>query len=419
MYQHFDYKSKTLHCDGVSLETLATEVGTPFYAYSLSSILERASAYVNGLKPIGGKVCYSVKANSNLTILKELFAIGCGADIVSGGELYRVLLAGGDDVPIIFSGVGKTKEEIDAAIDARVTCFNIESVDELDLIASRASLRNAVAPIAIRVNPNIDAKTHPYISTGLYDNKFGVPAKETLQLYKRAKDIPSIKVSGLACHIGSQLTTAQPFAESWNFLLETVRQLGEMAISIDHLDIGGGLGINYGDGKPCQLSIAEFCDNVCNATKSLANQDITVMCEPGRSIVGEAGTLVTKVIRTKLNGSKHFTVVDGAMNDLIRPSLYQSHHPILPVREKDNEQIPTDVVGPICESGDFFAKDRKLAKAEAGDLLALMAAGAYGASMASRYNSRPIVAEVLCKDSVWKQIRKRESYRDLVALESF
>lgn len=407
----FEYIDNTLHCDGVALPEIAERAGTPAYVYSAAAILGRFREYDRAFGGHPHTVCYAVKANSNLTILRMLAREGAGFDIVSGGELFRVLRAGGDPRKVVFSGVGKTPDEIDYALANGIHTFNSESEPELSLINSLASRHGVKARVALRVNPDVDASTHPYISTGLREHKFGIDISEVEEVYARALSCDHLVLEGVSCHIGSQLLDPTPYMEAVDRMIALVARLRERGVPITHLDLGGGLGVPYRehDQPPSIASI------VCGILQRVKQLDVTVMVEPGRSIVGEAGVLLTRVLYRKQNGAKEFIVVDAAMNDLIRPALYQSHHDIKPVRlHATPGMLQADVVGPVCESGDFFARDRDLPPVFPGDLLALMTAGAYGFVQASNYNSRPRVAEILVEDGAWRIIRERETFDDLI-----
>ena len=410
---YFIYKNNKLFCEDVALETIAKKVGTPTYVYSQATLTRHFKAYEDVLKNHDHLVCFSVKANSNLSVLKLLSKLGAGFDIVSQGELYRVLKAGGNPQKVVFSGVGKTQEEMAYALQKNILCFNVESDQELALLNLVAQKLKKKAPVSIRVNPDIDPKTHPYISTGLKENKFGIPIKEALALYQRASEFSAIQFIGIDCHIGSQMLSLEPILESVRELKKVILDLKQKGIHIRHLNIGGGLGIPYS--KEVPPSPQEYLKDVLQELKDLK---IKLLCEPGRTIVGNAGILLTKVLYTKKTTSKNFIIVDAAMNDLIRPTLYDAHHEIWPVEKRSLASISVDVVGPICESGDFLAKERELPHSHAGDFLAILSAGAYGFSMSSNYNSRPRVAEVLVNGKSFKVCRKRETLNDLIRGEN-
>ncbi len=412
----FQYKSNELHCEDVALTKIAEDVGTPVYVYSRSDIERAYRAFDAALEGVPHEVCYAVKANSTLGVLSVLVQLGAGADIVSIGELYRWLRAGGDADSVVFSGVGKTEAEMKTALEAGIGCFNVESGEELLALDRVAQSINKRAKISIRVNPDVDPQTHPYISTGLKQNKFGVSMAEARGLFRDAAAAKGLQVAGVDFHIGSQLTKTSPFTDAIARLVELVGALAKDGIKLEHVDIGGGLGIDYGKGEHVP-SPADYGVAVRSALAPLTSLGIKVLTEPGRVIVGQAGALVTRVLYRKRNEAKHFTIVDAAMNDLMRPTLYQSYHPMKPVKNPDRPAIATDVVGPICETGDFFARDRELPVMDQGELLWIGAAGAYGSAMASNYNTRPRAPEVLVTGSSYTVIRTRETYEQLVANE--
>ena len=398
--------------EGVALERIAGDVGTPCFVYSRATMERAWRAYDRALAGIPHEVCYAVKANSNLAIIDVLGRLGAGFDIVSGGELERVLAAGVPAGRIVFSGVGKRDAEMAAALEAGVGCFNVESAQELDRLASLARAAGKRAPVSLRVNPDIDARTHPYITTGLNENKFGVPAGDVRGLYARAAASPSLEVRGIDCHIGSQLASLEPFLDALDRLLALVDTLAGDGIRLAHLNLGGGLGIRYRDESPPEP--AALAGAVADR---LAGRDIVLMLEPGRSIVGNAGVLLTRVEYLKRNGAKRFAVVDAAMNDLIRPALYDAWHDIVPVRSREGVPESYEIVGPVCESGDFLGRGRPLVL-EPGDLLAVRSVGAYAFAMSSNYNTRPRAAEVMVDGDRYHVVRKRERVRDLFAGES-
>jgi len=408
----FNYKNGVLYAESVNLQEVAAQYGTPCYVYSQSTIEENWRAFDAALGEQPHLVCYAVKANSNLSILKTLADLGSGFDLVSGGELERVLLAGGKSQNIVFSGVGKSRAEIQRALEVGIGCFNVESPNELQQIQLVAQSLNKQAPISIRVNPDVDAQTHPYISTGLKQNKFGIEIDKALELYKTASNLPNIQILGVDCHIGSQLTTLSPFLDALDRVLNLIDQLDKNNIKINHLDIGGGLGVRYRDETPPQIS------EYVNAIKAkLGNKSYKLLIEPGRAIVANAGILLTKIEYLKEGSdNKHFAIIDAAMNDLIRPSLYSAWQNIIPVKQNDLPAQNYDVVGPICETGDFLGKDRVLSIQE-NDLLAICSAGAYGFAMSSNYNSRLRVAEVFVKGEEHRLIRRRETFEELVSTE--
>jgi diaminopimelate decarboxylase len=405
---HFQHRNHELHCEEVPVSRIAKEIGTPFYLYSYATLKQHFRAFDDAFSDVPHLTCFAMKSNSNLAILK-LFALeGGGVDIVSGGELYRALKAGVDSRKIVYSGVGKTAEDMEYALQSRILLFNVESSQEIQLLDEIAGRVGRKAAVSIRVNPDIDPQTHPYISTGLRENKFGIDIRQALEEYTRVSKLKNLTVSGVSCHIGSQLTRLSPFVDALKKVKELISQLRQIGIGVSYLDLGGGLGITYDQEEPPHPR--EYAKAIKG---ELDIKDVAVILEPGRVIVGNAGILVAKVLYKKTTVEKSFIIVDAAMNDLIRPSLYGSFHGIEPVRVR-GPRIKADVVGPICESSDFLAKDREMDSFETGDLLAVMSAGAYGFSMSSNYNSRPRVAEVLGKGNAYHVIRARESYEDLV-----
>ncbi len=411
----FAYRHSELCCERVSLRALAAEVGTPAYVYSKAALLEGYRAYDRAFAEVPHVVCYSVKANSNLGVLGVLARAGAGADIVSGGELFRALRAGVPAKKIVFSSVGKTRDEMRAALEAGILLFNVESLSELRKLDAVARELGVRAPVALRVNPDVDPQTHPYIATGLRASKFGIPHAQALEAYAEAVGLKGVEVVGVDMHIGSQLTKVAPFADAVARIAALVKTLRERSIEVRLVDVGGGLGIRYRAETP--PSHAEYATVLLPPLRELG---VTVLLEPGRSIVGNAGVLVARVVDRKDTGEKKFVVIDAAMNDLIRPALYDSYHEIRPVNEArlGDPAEKVDVVGPVCESGDFLAKDRDLARTEEGDLLAVMSAGAYGFAMASNYNTRPRAVEVLVDGDRYTIVRRRETYEDLVAGET-
>lgn len=410
---HFALRDRILHVEKVSLEAVAAEHDTPCYVYSRAALADAYLAYRQALEGVNAQVCYAVKANSNVAILNLFADFGAGFDIVSGGELARVLVAGGDPGKILFSGVGKSRTEMEDALEANIRCFNVESVSELEKLNEVALAHGVRAPISLRVNPNVDPKTHPYISTGLKTAKFGVPIDEARALYRRAAGLPGLKVVGIDCHIGSQLLDPAPAAEAATKVVELADRLASDGIVVEHLDLGGGMGISYREDKV--PTVAEYLAPMLDVLKGRKEQ---LMFEPGRSLVGNAGLLLTRVETLKHGAEKNFAVVDAAMNDLMRPALYDAWHDIVKVSHGDTPP-PThryDIVGPICESGDFIGQARDLALTE-GDLLAVMSAGAYGMSMSSNYNTRPRVAEVMVDGEEMHLIRRREQIEELFAGE--
>ncbi len=411
---HFHYRGEDLHCEEVPISALAEEVGTPFYLYSHATLTRHFRVFDEAFQEIPHLICFATKANANLAILKLFATMGGGADVVSGGELFRALCAGIPPERIVFAGVGKLREEIREALKADILMFNVESSQEVRLLNQIAGEMGTVARVALRVNPDVDPKTHPYISTGLKKSKFGIDISLALEEYQLARTLPHIEIVGIHQHIGSQITELSPFVDSLRRTAELIEALRKLGIDIRYLDMGGGLGIPYGDEIPPHPT--EMAQAVTPILKTL---DCTVIFEPGRVIVGNAGILVTRVLYTKQTPTKNFVIVDAGMNDLIRPSLYDSYHAIQPVqRHGERERVTADVVGPICESGDFLAKDREVTRVEPGELLAVMSAGAYGFAMASNYNARPRAAEVLVKNDRHFVIRARESYEDLIRGEA-
>lgn len=412
----FVEKNGVLHAESVALSEIAERFGTPTYVYSKSALCAALGEYQQALAAHpagrGALVCYAVKANSNLAILNLFANMGAGFDIVSGGELQRVLAAGADPQKVVFSGVGKCADEMRQALEAGIFCFNVESAPELERLNEVALSLGKKAPISLRVNPDVDAKTHPYISTGLKDNKFGVAHDEARAIYRRAAAMPGIAVSGIDCHIGSQLLDPAPFVEALDRLLALIDQLAADGIVIHHLDLGGGLGIRYREGDE-QPQIADYLNPLLDR---IAGRQLQVVVEPGRRLVGNAGLLLTRVEYLKVGEEKNFAIIDAAMNDLMRPALYEAWHDILPVKRRDTAEIAYDVVGPVCESSDFLGLQRSLAIAP-GDLLAVMSAGAYGMAMSSNYNTRPRAAEVIVDGDQIHLVRRRETVAELFAGE--
>jgi diaminopimelate decarboxylase len=405
-----EYRDQTLYLEEVPLADIARREATPCYVYSSAAILDRFQAYQQAFGDVPHQVCYAVKANGNLAILKLLAEAGAGFDIVSGGELFRVLKAGADPAKVIFSGVGKTARELDYALEHQIKSFNCESEPELALIDSLAARRGFQARVALRVNPDVDASTHPYISTGLRKHKFGIDIAEAEGVYERARALKNLALEGVSCHIGSQIVDIQPMLEVFDKMVALVERLRARGLPIRTLDLGGGLGVPYkpGDQAP---SIREFIHAMC---QRVSGHGLEILIEPGRSIVAEAGVLLTRVLYRKSNGERQFVIVDAAMNDLIRPALYHSHHEIIPLRQNSAGTITADIVGPVCESGDFLARGREVANVMPGDLLAVCTAGAYGFVAASNYNARPRPPEILVEGDHYRVIRKRETYDDLV-----
>jgi diaminopimelate decarboxylase len=406
----FSYKKNELYCEGVSARSIAEAIGTPVYVYSGGHVTSRFAEFERALKGYPHLLCYAVKANSNLAVLRLLARRNSGFDIVSGGELYRVLQAGGKASHIVFSGVGKTAPEIDYALRSGILVFNCESESELRLLSDRARRLRLTARVALRVNPQVDAKTHPYISTGLEEHKFGIEMPLAEELFERAGEWPGLRMAGLSCHIGSQLTDLSPYGEAVGKLVEMAVRLRRKKIVLEHLDVGVGLGIAYREGE----SAPSVADYVKKILRSVRKTGLKLFLEPGRSIVGGAGILLTRVVHTKTTGRKKFVIVDAAMNDMIRPALYDAYHEIRPVVRSAREEVIIDLVGPVCESADFFAQKRRLPRVEQGDLLAIHTVGAYGFVLSSNYNSRPRPPEVLVEGRRWRIARRRETLRDLI-----
>ena len=407
----FSYRNGELFAEDVALSGIAARFGTPCYVYSRAALSASFEAYDRAFGDRAHLICYAAKANSSLAVLNLLARLGSGFDIVSGGELKRVLAAGGDPRKIVFSGVGKSADEMRAALAAGILCFNVESESELDRLDRIAGETGKQAAVSLRVNPDVDARTHPYISTGLKQNKFGVAFDDALRLYRKAHASRHLRVTGIDCHIGSQLTEVAPFVDAARKLLQLVDQLTAEGIEIEHIDFGGGLGIRYADEAPPQPG-----EWVRHLLEAVGNRPQSLLLEPGRSLVGNAGLLLTRIEYLKPGEAKNFAVVDAAMNDLMRPALYDAHHEVQPVHRSGGNAVVYDIVGPVCESGDFLALGRKLALAE-GDLLAVMSAGAYGMSMASNYNTRPRAAEVMVDGGDMHLIRERERAEALFAGE--
>jgi diaminopimelate decarboxylase len=410
---HFHYINEELYCEDVPVSVIAREAGTPIYVYSHATLTRHFRAFDGAFGAVPHLTCFSMKSNSNLSILRIFALEGGGVDIVSGGELYRALKAGVKPERIVYSGVGKTVEDIEYALRSGILMFNAESEQEIHRLNDAAGRTGGKAPVAIRVNPDIDPCTHPYISTGLKENKFGIDIRKSVEAYRLAAGLEHVEVRGVSCHIGSQLTTVAPFVEALGRVKQLISTLAREGIPIRFLDLGGGLGITYKQENPPDPK--EYAAAII---AGLDSKDLTLILEPGRVIVGNAGALISKVVYTKSTGEKEFIVVDAAMNDLIRPSLYGSYHEVVPVKRSGKGAVKADIVGPICESGDFLAKDREVPSVDAGDLLAVMSAGAYGFSMSSNYNSRPRAAEVMVKGWEYHVIRARETYEDLVRGEA-
>jgi diaminopimelate decarboxylase len=413
---HFDYRNGVLHAEAVNLVDLAKAVGTPFYCYSTATLERHYRVFAGAFADVPSLVCYSLKANSNQAVIATLAKLGSGADVVSGGELKRALKAGVPRDKIMFSGIGKTAAELAMALDENILCVNVESEPELELLSSIAASKGRTANVSVRVNPDIDAKTHHKISTGRSENKFGIPISRAREVYAHAAKLRGIRVAGVDMHIGSQITELSPFDDAFALLSDFVRELRSDGHTISHVDLGGGLGIPYREDNEPPPDPSAYAEVVKRATRGL---DCKLIFEPGRLIVGNAGILVTRVIYIKRGEAKTFVIVDAAMNDLVRPTLYEAHHDIRPVNETTpgTPRIVADVVGPVCESGDFLALDRGLVEPGPGDLLAIMTAGAYGAVQSGTYNTRALIPEVLVRDSEWALVRPRLEADELIALD--
>ena len=407
----FTFKNGELHAENIALSQIASEFNTPCYVYSKAALTKAFTNFKAGLVDTNHLICFAVKANPNIAILNLFAKLGAGFDIVSGGELSRVLAAGGDPQKIVFSGVGKTADEMRAALNANIFCFNVESASELVRLNKVAGEMGKIAPVSLRVNPNVDAKTHPYISTGLKNNKFGVAFEDAIEVYTQAANMPNIAVHGVDCHIGSQITELAPFIEALDLILGLVDSLEAKDIHISHIDLGGGIGITYADETPPEFSVYAKA-----ILAKVAKRNVKLLFEPGRALVGNAGVILTKVEYIKHTESKNFAIVDAAMNDLMRPALYDAYHDIQAVNPRAGKTTKYEIVGPVCESGDFLGHDRELNLQE-GDLLAIMSAGAYGMSMASNYNTRGRAAEIMVDGDDEHVIRQREKVTDLFALE--
>lgn len=414
---HFEYRNGVLHAEDVSLLDIAAEVGTPFYCYSTATLERHYTVFAKAFADMDALVCYAMKANSNQAVLKTLAKLGAGADVVSEGELRRALAAGIPAEKIVFSGVGKTAREMDFALQAGIHCFNVESEPELELLSERAQAAGKVAPISLRINPDVDAKTHKKISTGKAENKFGIALARARDAYRRAAELPGLKIVGVDTHIGSQITELQPFDDAIALMVDLVGQLQADGHAIEHIDVGGGLGIPYRiDNAPPPLPDA-YAQMVRRRLKPLG---LKVIFEPGRLIAGNAGILVSQVVHLKEGDAKNFLIVDAAMNDLIRPTLYDAFHDIRPVVEQpsDAPRMNVDIVGPVCETGDYLGHDRDLARMKAGDLICVSTAGAYGAVQAGTYNTRLLVPEVLVSGDRFHVVRPRPTYDELIGLDS-
>ena len=412
---HFDYRNGELHAEAVDLATLAGQVGTPFYCYSTATLERHYRVFADAFADVPSMVCYAVKANSNQAVIATLARLGAGADVVSGGELRRARAAGIPAKKIMFSGIGKTAEELMLALEEDIFCVNVESEPELELLSQIALSKGQTAAISIRVNPDVDAKTHAKIATGKSENKFGIPISRARDVYRHAAKLPGIHVAGVDMHIGSQITNLSPFADAFALLSDFVRELRADGHAITHVDLGGGLGIPYREGDEIPPDPVAYAKVVKEATRDLGCK---LIFEPGRLIVGNAGILVTRVIFVKRGEAKTFVIVDAAMNDLIRPTLYEAHHDILPVKQAAGAAtVKADVVGPVCETGDYLALDRDMPEPKPGDLLAVMTAGAYGAVQAGTYNTRALIPEVLVNGDAWSLVRPRLDVDALIALD--
>ena len=413
---HFAYRAGVMHAEGVDLVALAESVGTPFYCYSTATLERHYRVFAEAFADVPSLVCYAMKANSNQAVIATLARLGAGADVVSGGELKRALAAGVPPEKIMFSGVGKTGSELAAAVEAGILCINVESEAELELLSAIASSKGRTACVSVRVNPDVDAKTHAKIATGKSENKFGIPISRAREVYAHAGKLKGLRASGVDMHIGSQITDLQPFDDAFALLSEFVRALRADGHHIEHVDLGGGLGIPYREDNEPPPDPAAYAAIVKRATRGL---DCKLIFEPGRMIVGNAGILVTRVIYVKRGEAKSFVIVDAAMNDLIRPTLYEAYHDVRPVNERPSSapRMIADVVGPVCETGDYLALDRDIPEPKAGDLIAVMTAGAYGAVQAGTYNTRPLVPEVLVKGDQWALVRPRLEAEALIAMD--
>ena len=413
---HFTYRNGVLHAEAVDLTRLAAAVGTPFYCYSTATLERHYRVFAGAFADVPSLICYAMKANSNQAVIKTLARLGAGADVVSGGELKRARGAGIPADKIMFSGVGKTADELAAAVDEGILCVNVESEPELDLLSAIAAAKGRAANVSLRVNPDIDARTHAKIATGKAENKFGIPISRAREAYARAAKLPGLRVTGVDMHIGSQITALQPFDDAFALLSDFVRMLRADGHAIEHIDLGGGLGIPYRDDDEQPPHPDDYAAVVKRATRELG---CMLIFEPGRLLVGNAGILVTRVIYVKRGEAKAFVIVDAAMNDLVRPTLYEAHHAIRPVREPPAAapRLLADIVGPVCESGDFLALDREIVEPAPGDLLAIMSAGAYGAVQAGTYNTRPLVPEVMVNGDEWALVRPRLDVDALIALD--
>lgn len=413
---HFDYRNGVLHAEDVPLPDIAAAVGTPFYCYATATLVRHYRVFAEALSGLDVMICYAMKANSNQSVIRTFVAEGAGVDVVSEGELRRALAAGATPDRIVFAGVAKTEREIAFALDNGIYCFNVESEPELDRISAIATSKGATAPIAVRVNPDVDAKTHAKITTGKAENKFGVPYERAIDIYAHAAGLPGIRVSGVDIHIGSQITDLAPYDVAYERLADLARKLRAEGHPIDHVDAGGGLGIPYQLNDPPPPDPAAYGEII---RRRLGNLGARILFEPGRVFVGNAGILVSEVVYVKHGAAKNFVIVDAAMNDLIRPTLYDAHHDIRPIRQAPpgSDRIVADVVGGVCESGDYLALGREMPVVQAGDLVAIMTAGAYGAVQSSTYNTRPLAPEIMVNGREWAVVRPRQSYDDLIGMD--
>ncbi len=411
-FENFYYKNNLLNCENVDLISIAEKIGTPFYVYSKKSMVDRFYAFKKAFEDIPNRIHYAVKSSSNINIIKLFCSLGAGLDVNSGGELYRALKAGANPRNILFTGVGKTEDEILFALRNDIFLFKIESFQELEVLNQLAKQENKIANIAIRINPNVDPKTHPYITTGLYDSKFGIAQEFALEAFRLARDLSNLRISGIDMHIGSQITNVDAFREAVIIMNELIKQLRNDGIEIEHFDVGGGLGIQYND-EPVP-DVFEYANAI---KEELKKSECKIIFEPGRYLTADAGALITKTLYVKSNKEKEFLIVDAAVNDLMRPAFYDAYHHILPVLAKSNQKKIYDIVGPACETGDFFAKGRLFDETERGELIAIMSTGAYGFCMSSNYNARRRVAEIMVDDDKFYVIRDRESFEDLVRNE--
>jgi len=413
---HFAYRDGVLHAEDVPLPTLATAIGTPFYCYATATLLRHYRVFSEAFAGLDSLICYSVKANSNQAIVRTLVEAGAGLDVVSEGELRRALAAGCPPERIVFAGVGKTPREIAFAVDTGILCFNVESEPELRSISAIASAKGRIAAVSLRINPDIDARTHKKITTGRAENKFGIPASRAREVYRLAADLPGLRACGVDMHIGSQITDLAPFDAAYELLADLVRALRSDGHAIDHVDAGGGLGIPYRLDDPPPPPPSEYGEII---RRRLGNLGARILFEPGRVFVGNAGILVASVIFVKTGEAKNFVIVDAAMNDLIRPTLYDAHHDVVPVRQPPATAatITADLVGGVCETGDYLALDRRVPMLESGDLIAIMTAGAYGAVQASTYNTRPLLPEILVNGAEWAVVRPRQTYEELIGMD--